>query len=239
MKSPAELSGRQFESTYVTGLLSLEHKTISEMKRRRLLPYSVRHAGRLLARDPVPHQTSLYQRLASAPAGGVMAVDLVPVLHEGQRIEGVGRVYSSSENGLIWGHAYLSSALVMPGQDAYPLQLAPFPDELMSTPQYPRLTAGEGLLSVVGDVLSSGYDLRAVVADAQFCTRLVMRSLKLQGVPCVLRCRMDAWVDLGRERVQIRDLAQRYPPGKYGITAGMVRMPSGFGCFLKKLTGWT
>lgn len=100
----------------------------------------------------------------------------------------------------------------------------------MSTPQYPRLMASEGLLGMVGDVLGSGYDLRAVAADAQFCTRLVMRSLKLQGVPFVLRCRSDAWVELGRERVQVRDLAQRYPPGRaryyrrYGVYAKRLRV---------------
>ena len=190
MKSPAGSSVRQFESAYITGLLSLEHKTLSEMHRRKLFSFSIRHAGRLLAREPASHRTSLQKRLRTAPTGGVLVVDLVPVLHEGERIEGVGRVYSSSENGLIWGHAYLSSALVMPEKDAYPLQLAPFPNDLMSIPQYPRLMASEGLLSIAGDVLSSGYELRAVVADAQFCTRLVMRSLKLQGIPFVLRCRI-------------------------------------------------
>lgn len=125
MKRPAESSVRQFESAYLTGLLSLEHKTLSEMHRRALLPYSIRHASRLLARDPVAQRRWFQKRLRNAPQGGVLVVDLVPVLHEGQHIEGVGRVYSSSENSLIWGHAYLSSALVTPDQDAYPLQLAP------------------------------------------------------------------------------------------------------------------
>lgn len=214
MCRPASNSVRRLEDAYITGLLSLEHKTLSEMSRCDLLPCSIRHASRLLARDPSPHQTSLDKRLRDAPAGAVLAVDLVPVTHEGQRIEGVGRVYSSSDNGLIWGHTYLSSALVTPEQDPYPLQLAPFPSKLMSTQQYPRLMAGEALLTITGDVQQAGYDIRAVVADAQFCTRLVMRSLKLQDVPFVLRCRSDLWVERGHERVQVRALAEQYPPGR-------------------------
>lgn len=214
MCSPANTSVRRLESGYVASLLSLEHKTLSEMSRHDLLPCSIRHASRLLAQDPTPHQTSLPKRLRDAPAGAVLAVDLVPVVHEGQRIEGVGQVYSSSENGLIWGHAYLSSALVLPDEDPYPLQLAPFPSELMSTPQYPRLMASEALLTIAGDVQQAGYEMRAVVADAQFCTRLVMRSLKLQSIPFVLRCRTDLWVERGHERVQVRTLAEQYPPGR-------------------------
>lgn len=214
MCSPATPSVRRLENAYVTGLIALEHKTLSEMSRQNLLPCSIRHAGRLLTRDCTPHRSSLHKRLHAAPQGAVLAVDLVPVLHEGQKIEGVGRVYSSSENGLIWGHAYLSSALVAPEQDAFPLQLAPFPNELMSTPQYPRLMASEALLTIVGDVQQAGYEVRAVVADAQFGTRLVVRSLRFQGVPFVLRCRTDLWVERGRERVQVRTLAEQYPPGR-------------------------
>lgn len=230
MKSPAEPSVRRLENAYITGLLSLEHKTLCEMSCRDLLPCSIRHASRLLARDPAPHQTSLVQRLCAAPAGAVLAVDLVPVRHEGQGIEGVGRVYSSSENGLVWGHAYLSSALVMPEQDPYPLQLAPFLNEVMSTSQYPHLLASEALLTVAGDVQQAGYDVRAVTADAQFCTRLVMRSLKLQSIPFVLRCRTDLWVELGSDRVQVRALAEQYPPGRsryyrrYDVYAKRVRV---------------
>ena len=50
---------------------------------------------------------------------------------------GVGRIYSSTDNGIIWGHTYLSSALVFPGRDAYPLQLAPFMTKVMATSRYP------------------------------------------------------------------------------------------------------
>ena len=64
-------------------------------------------------------------------------MDLHPVLHESSSIEGVGRIYSSTDNGIIWGHTYLSSALVFPGQGAYPLQLAPFMTKVMATSRYP------------------------------------------------------------------------------------------------------
>lgn len=109
--SPAEPSMRRVESACVTGLLDLHHKTLSEMKQRGILPFSIRHSAFLLAADPQPHRSSLPERLKAAPSGNVLAVDLMPVLHEGSSLEGVSRVYSSSENGVIWGHAYLSSAL--------------------------------------------------------------------------------------------------------------------------------
>jgi len=123
---PAESSICHLESAYLTGLLDLQHKTLkvrlygSEMKQQKLLPFSIRHSGALLARDTTPYQTSLRQRLQRALPGGVLAVDPHPIQHQGSHIEGVGRIYSSSENGVIWDHTYLSSALVYPGEDAYP-----------------------------------------------------------------------------------------------------------------------
>ena len=160
MYRSAEPSIRWVETAYLAGLLDLHHKTLSEMNHEGLLPYSIRHSSVLLARDPHPYRSSLPQRLHKVEAGGVLAVDLHPVRHEGSSIEGVDRIYSSSENGVIWGHTYLSSALVYPGQDAYPLQLAPFMTEAMATETYPRLMAGEALLNIVGDTLEAGYQPR-------------------------------------------------------------------------------
>jgi hypothetical protein len=212
--SPAKSSIRRVESAYVTGLLDLHHKTLSEMRYAGLLPFSIRHSSTLLAADPLPHRSSLRKRLRSAPVGGVLAVDLTPVLHEGSSIEGVSRVYSSSANGVIWGHTYLSSALTFEDADAYPLQLAPFVTEAMSTETYPRLNASEALLGIVGDVLKAGYRPRAVVFDAQFSTRLTLRTLKVLDLPFVGRCRTDLWVVQGKKRVQVKELAERYRPGQ-------------------------
>ena len=94
---------RRVERPYVTGLLGLHHKSLAEMRRHALLPFSIRHGGALLAADPLPHRKSLPERLRAALPGGVFAVDLMPVRHEGSALEGVGRVYSSSDNGVIWG----------------------------------------------------------------------------------------------------------------------------------------
>lgn len=232
--SPARASIRPFEQAYTTGLLALQYKTLAEMREQQVLPFSRTHSADLLAQDRHPHRAGLIGRLKEAPAGGILAVDLLPVKHEGPSIQGVGRVYSSTDNGVVWGHALVSSALVFPDQDPFPLQLAPFPTPQMATSLYPRLSATEGMLTIVGDVMEAGYKVEAVVFDAQFTpsflpimarnglrklgvkftTRLGLRSLKFMPVAFVGRCRTDAWVYLGREHVQVRSLAERFPPGK-------------------------
>jgi hypothetical protein len=84
----------------------------------------------------------------------------------------------------------------------------------MATSTYSRLLAGEALLNIVGDVMEAGYEPRAIAFDAQFASRYALRSLKVQNVPFVGRCRNDAWVVHRQERVQVRDLCERFPPGK-------------------------
>ena len=64
--SPAEPSIRRVENAYLSGLLDLQHKRPSEMKQRRLLPYSIRHSSVLLAQDPHPTLTAAHYRSASA-----------------------------------------------------------------------------------------------------------------------------------------------------------------------------
>lgn len=198
----------------MTGLLSLQHKTLLEMKDRGLLPYSHGYSASLLAQEAKPYRAGLARRLQQAPAGGILAVDLLTVKHEGTAVQGVGEVYSSSDNGMIWGHAFVSSALVFPHQDAYALQLAPFLSKDMATETYPELSATEGMLTIAGDVHEADYSVKAVVFDAQFSTRLGLRSLKFLPMPFVGRCRTDLWLTLDKERVQVRQLAERYPPGK-------------------------
>ena len=112
-----------------------------------------------------------------------------------------------------------------------PLQLAPFPTEQMATPTYPRLSATEGMLNIVGDVIEAGYEVKAAVFDAQFSTRLGLRSLKFMPIAFVGRFRTDAWVFLGRERVQVRTLAERYRPGRS-------RWYKRFGWYAKRLEVW-
>lgn len=213
MYDPAIFSLNQFERGYISGLLSLEHKTLREMSSKSLLPYSYGYCAQLLANDPKPYLV-MPRRLQGAPKGGYLAVDLLTVKHPGENIQGVGRVYSSSDKGVVWGHSFVSSALVFKDQDPVPLQLFPFPCKRMATENYPKLSASEGLLTVAGDVVMAGYNVKAAVFDAQFSTRLGLRSLKLLPLPFVGRCRTDLWVMVGKERVQVRELANRYPPGK-------------------------
>lgn len=228
---PATASIRPFEQAYTTGLLALPHKTLADMRQHQLLPFGHTHSASLLAADPRPHRAGLSKRLQKAPQRGILAVDLVSVKHEGPSVEGVGRVYSATDKGVVWGHAFVSSALVYPDRDAIPLQLAPFPTESMATEMYPRSSATEGMLNIVGDVLEIGYRPRAVVFDAQFSTRLGLRSLQVLPIAFVGRFRTDAWVELDKEKVQVRTLAERFPAGKS-------RYYRRFGWYAKRLRVW-
>lgn len=115
---------------------------------------------------------------------------------------------------MIWGHASLSSALVFPGEDPYPLQLVPFVGERMASATYSRLLAGEALLEIVAEVREAGYEPRAVAFDARFTSRRALRSLSLQSVPFGGGFRTGTWVVHHKERVQVRDVAERFPPGR-------------------------
>ena len=101
----------------------------------------------------------------------------------------------------------------------------------MATETCSRLNATEGMLSIAGDVRKAGYELKAVVFDAQFTTRLGLRSLKSLPSAFVGRCRTDLWVVQGKERVQVRTLAERFPPGKS-------RYYKRYGWYVKRLKVW-
>lgn len=198
---------------YTLGLLA-GCSSISDMSERGLLPFSKAHACRLLRQDPVPHQHALVRRLPHAPTGAFLAVDLLTIKHEGSRIEGVGRCYDSSSKGVFWGHTLVSSALVMPGAAPYLLGCDPFLDGYMCNPIYPQLTPTEAMLSVAGDVAIEGYNLRGVLIDAQFTTRLALRSLKHLPAPFVGRFRTNAKVFYNAKKLSVKQLAEQYLPGK-------------------------
>ena len=184
------------------------------MAERGLLPFSKQYACKLLAQDPTPHPDALTRRLAVAPQGAYLAVDLLKVEHQGERIEGVGRCYDSSSKGVLWGHTLVSSGLVKLGDDPFLLRCDPFPDELMSTELYPKLTATEAMLTVAGDVVSAGVEVKALLVDAEFTTRLGLRSLKQLPLAFVGRFRNNAKVMFETQKVRVNDLAKRFLPGK-------------------------
>lgn len=193
------------------------------------LPVGRHQTCRELARDPHPHQSALERRLPAAPQGYFLAGDLLTVQHKGERVEGVGRVYSSSKRGMFWGHTFTSSALVAPGEDPYLLRCDPFPERRMATDAYPKLTPTEALLNVVGDVVVAGYELAGVLADAQFASKLSLRSLKFLKIPFVMRYRTINKVLFGDEVIKVRDLAARYP-------RGTARWYPKLGWYIKRLT---
>ncbi len=184
------------------------------MAERGLLPFGKQYACKLLAQNPTPHKDALTCRLADAPQGAYLAVDLLKVEHQGERIEGVGRCYDSTRKGVMWGHTLVSSGLVRLGEDPYLLRCDPFPDELMSTERYPRLTATEAMLNVAGDVVAAGVKVKALLVDAEFTTRLGLRSLKQLPLAFVGRFRSNAKVMFEAQKVRVNDLAKRFLPGK-------------------------
>ena len=184
------------------------------MSERGLLPFGKQYACKLLAQDPTPHKNALARRLAFAPQDAYLAVDLLKVEHQGERIEGVGRCYDSNSKSVMWGHTLVSSALVQPGEDPYLLRCDPFPDELMSTEIYPKLTATEAMLNVAGDVVSAGIKVKALLVDAEFTTRLGLRSLKALPLAFVGRFRSNAKVMFETQKLRVNDLAKRFLPGK-------------------------
>jgi len=198
---------------YVLGLLS-GSKSVTDMSERRLLPFGRQYACKLLAQDPTPHKGALARRLAAAPQDAYLAVDLLKVEHQGERIEGVGRCYDSNRKSVMWGHTLVSSGLVTLGEDPYLLRCDPFIDELMSTKCYPRITASEAMLTVAGDVVSAGVKLKALLVDAEFTTRLGLRSLKALSLAFVGRFRSNAKVLFEAQQTRVRDLAKRFLPGK-------------------------
>jgi hypothetical protein len=99
-------------------------------------------------------------------------------------------------------------------EDPYLLRCDPFPDELMSTERHPRLTATEAMLTVAGDVVSAGIKVKALLVDAEFTTRLGLRSLKALPLAFVGRFKSNTKVLFEAQQLRVKDLAKRFLPGK-------------------------
>ncbi len=77
------------------------------------------------------------------------------------------------------GHPLVSSGSVQLGEDPHLLCCDPFPNELIRTELYPRLTATEAIpalqgtsLCVVDDVVTAGVKVKALLMDAEFTAHL-------------------------------------------------------------------
>ena len=84
----------------------------------------------------------------------------------------------------------------------------------MSTELYPRLTATEAMLSVAGDVVTAGVKVKALLVDAEFTSRLGLRSLKALPLAFVGRFRRNAKVMFDAHKVRVNELAKRFLPGR-------------------------
>ena len=79
---------------------------------------------------------------------------------------------------------------------------------------YPYLSASEAMLNVVGDVLVSGYKLKGVVVDAEFTSKLTLRSLPHFPVGIIGRFRSSTKVEYQGQQLQAKVLAEQFRPGK-------------------------
>ncbi|WP_347244977.1 hypothetical protein, partial [Thermogutta sp.] len=79
------------------------------LRERGFLPLASHHASCALARTP----SALEAHLAQAPPGGVLALDFTPLRHEGPRMEGVDRVWSTAHKAPIWGYNRHSAPLFL------------------------------------------------------------------------------------------------------------------------------
>lgn len=222
-----------WERQYVLGLLESEHKSPSALASGGWSGHSASYGCRLLKREAKPYERSRLERLRLAPRGMYLGVDLVPVEHQGCWIEGVDRVYSSSDKAPVWGHNLLSSGLVRLGEPPYPLSLEGFPSAAMASEPYAYRTPGQALLQTVKVVTEAGYDLKGVVFDNQFAGQVHLAGLCAQNVPFVARARLNQKVEVELEgearHLSIRELGEQYPPGK-------ARYYKRFGWYAKRLS---
>ena len=70
------------------------------------------------------------------------------------------------------------------------------------------------MLNVVGDVVSAGVKVKALLEDAEFTTRLGFRSLKALPLAFVGRFRSNAEVMFEAQHVRVKNLAKRFLPGE-------------------------
>ncbi|MDW8481304.1 MAG: transposase [Meiothermus sp.] len=209
------LSGlERWEQGYVLGLMQSEHKNPSAIAASGATGYSPSYSCRLLRQEARPHEASRGRRLSEAPQGMYLGVDLVPVAHQGCWIEGVDRVYSSSDKAPVWGHNLLSCGLVRYGKHPYPLSLEGFPTESMRSEVYPYRTPGEAMWEVVKAICKNGYSLTGVVFDNQFAGKTYLAKLHQHNLPFVARARLNQKVEHGGKQSSIRALGEHYPPGK-------------------------
>lgn len=191
-----------------------------------LVSFSLSHSCRLMKQRE--SETSWQKRLSAAPPGGYLAVDFVKLKHEGENIEGVD--HQHTHEGIIWGHRFLTSAVVFTDdQDAYMVRADAAPTKRMTTQEQPYLKPAEAMLNVVGDVLVSGYDLRGVVVDAEFTSKLSLRSLPHFPVGVIGRFRSNTKVDYQNQTLKAKELAGQFPPGR-------ARYYRKLRCYAKRLT---
>ena len=99
----------------------------------------------------------------------------------------------------------------------------------MATEDYPYLSASEAMMNVVGDVLVSGYNLKGVVVDAEFTSKLVLRSLPHFPAGIIGRFRSNTRVEYQGQRLQAKNLAAQFRPGR-------ARYYRKLRCYAKRLT---
>lgn len=209
---------------YIAGLLSGK-KSLREMVLAGLNGLSLSHSCRLMQEALAE---TWRERIDVAHPGGYLAVDFVKVKHEGTCIEGIDRQYSSQ--GIIWGHRLLSSGLVYSdGRDPYMLELRGTVSRTHGSDIYPYLSASEAMIGVASEVAATGYELKGVVVDAEFTTKLSLRSLDQLALGVIGRFKSNNKVSYQGQTFKASELAEQFRPGR-------ARYYRKLKCYAKRLT---
>lgn len=205
------MSLQRFELAYQQGLLAQAHKSLTAFKPAGLFHCSVRHACTLLAKDKQPPESGLKRRLQAAPSGSYLALDPFGVKHEGCCIEGLGR-YDSSQ-GLLWGHSFITAALVSATDaEAYALGAYPQLSERMASEAYP--SQASAIAFDLAKQVAQPVKVKALVVDGSFTIKRQLKSLHHPGLSFVGRIRKNIKVVYAGEKLALKHLAERFPPGK-------------------------
>ena len=199
------------------------------MYKHNLLPCSIKHACRLLSQDDHADKTGLEKRLKTAPKNTYLAIDIFSSKHEGWKIQGLDKYYSTSDNGMVWGLGFADATLVWTNQqkEPYPLGIAGYLYDEMATEEYPSLTPSELMLSLTRKV-NKALEIKAVTFDGGITARSALKQLKEEKIPFVGRIRTNNNVVYQGREISIKKLAQEFPPRK-------ARWYKGLECYAKRV----
>lgn len=200
---------------YVWGLLALSRFSLLETAAQGMLPCSVSYAAR--HRAAMPLKTALpalsRARLSGAESEVYLVVDFTPVLHGGITMQGIDRIWSTSEKRCVSGHQYTSSAYVQPyhPHDPIPADLCPRISKTLATERVPFQSTLTVIQSQYHAARESGVAVKALVVDAEFTTKPNLERLLEEHIPVLGRVQKRLKVQLEDQSLRLDQLAEQWP----------------------------